>query len=135
MHDIEFALQKSEAILYSDDAVIYYSDRNVNIIDRKLNDDFKQVGTWCNDNKLIINSNIAKAECVLFRINQSTAKAENFQINMNGCSIPEKYEYLGVVMEKNLNLTEHLEKMIKKASPRVKLLSKIRHNVNPYFLK
>ena len=55
------------------------------------------------------------------------SKAENVQINLNGCSIPnaEKYEYLGVVMDKNLNLTEHLEQMIKKASSRVKLLSRI----------
>jgi len=70
----------------------------------------------------------------LFGTNQNIANAANFQINMTGCSIPnvEKYEYLGVVMDKNLNLTEHLEKLVKKVPSRVKLLSRIRHNKNPY---
>ena len=36
------------------------------------------------------------------------------------------------MMDKNLNLTEQFEKTNKKASSRVKLLSWIRHNINPY---
>ena len=79
------------------------------------------------DNKLVVNLNRGKAECLLFGTNQKTAKAETFEIDLNGCSIPnvEKYEYLGIVMDENLNLTEHFEKVIKKASSRIKLLSRI----------
>ena len=37
----------------------------------------------------------------LFGTNQKTAKAESFEISINGCSIPnsEKYEYVGVVYD------------------------------------
>ena len=113
--------------MYADDAVIYSSDRNANIIEKQLNEDISQVGTWCIDNKLIINLNRGKTECVLFWTNQKTAKAGTFEINMNRCSIRniEKYEYLGIVMDKNLNLTEHFEKMIKKASSRIKLWQRL----------
>ena len=41
------------------------------------------------------------------------------------------YEYLGVKMDKNLNYAEHLEKTLNKASSSVKLLSRIRQNINP----
>ena len=134
INDIKFALQKSEIILYADDAVIYFSDRSASIIQKELNEEVNQVDTWGIDNKLIINSNIAKTECVLFGTNRNTTKTESFEISMNGCSIPNvgKSEYLGVVMDKSLNLTGNLEKMIKKASSRVKMLSRIRHNTSPY---
>jgi len=46
------------------------------IIEKQLSKDINQVGTWCNRSQLIINLNIAKVECVLFRTNQKTAKAE-----------------------------------------------------------
>ena len=113
--------------------VIYSSDRNATI-EEQLNQDISQVSTWYNDKKLVVNLNVGKTECVLFGTNQKTAKAETFEINMNEYSIPnaEKYEYLGVVMDKNLNLTEYFEKMIIKAPLRAKLLSKIRHNIIPY---
>jgi hypothetical protein len=34
-------------------------------------------------------------------------------------------------MDKNLNYSEHLNKTLKKASSRVRLLSRIRHNIGP----
>ena len=41
------------------------------------------------------------------------------------------YEYLGVTMDENLNYIEHLQKTIKKATSRVKLLYRIRQNLSP----
>ena len=35
-------------------------------------------------------------------------------------------------MDKNLTFSDHFEKTIKKATSRVKLLSRIRHNISPY---
>ena len=35
-------------------------------------------------------------------------------------------------MDKNLNYLEHLNKIQKKAASRVRLLSRIRHNIGPY---
>ena len=35
----------------------------------------------------IVNLNMAKTECVLFGTNQKTAKAETFEVDMNGYSI------------------------------------------------
>jgi hypothetical protein len=35
-------------------------------------------------------------------------------------------------MDKNLNYSEHLNKILKKAASRIRLLSRIRHNIGPY---
>ena len=43
------------------------------------------------------------------------------------------YEYLGVTkMDSNLSLTEYLQKLYKKGSTRVKLLSTVRLNIPPH---
>ena len=53
---------------------------------------------------------------------------------MNEQSISElqNYEYLDVILDKNLNFDEHLEKTFKKVSSRIKLLSRVRQNINPH---
>ena len=55
-------------------------------------------------------------------------------IKMNDIQITEShsYEYLGVIMDKNPNCLEHLNKIQKKAASRLRLLSRIRHNIGPY---
>ena len=55
INDIEFVLQKIEIILHADDVVIYHPDRKTSIIKKQLNVNINQIGTWCNDNKLISN--------------------------------------------------------------------------------
>ena len=71
---------------------------------------------------------------MLFGTYKKIARSENFVIKMNGTQITEShaYEYLGVIMDKNLNYLEHLNKIQKKAASRVRLLSRIRHNIGPY---
>ena len=54
------------------------------------------------------------------------------QINQTKITESDVYEYLGVKMDKNLTFSDHLEKTIKKATSRIKLLSRIRHNISPY---
>ncbi len=68
---------------------------------------------------------------MLFGTHQKTVRSENLGIKMNGTQIKElnSYEYLGVTMDKNLN---YLNKILKKATSRVHLLSRIRHNIGPY---
>ena len=53
---------------------------------------------------------------------------DKMEIKINGTIIVQSqvYEYLGVKMDKDLNYAEHREKIEKKASSRVKLLSRIR---------
>jgi len=69
-----------------------------------------------------------------FVSNKSKNSKSRNSLNKNRCCIrnAEMYEYLGVMMDKNWNLTKHFEKMIKKASSRVKLFSCVHNNLNPY---
>ena len=134
INDLEFQLKYSQIILYADDAVIYFADKDVGSIQERLNADLKCISNWFSDNNLIVNLKKSKTECVLFGTHKKTARSENFMIKMNGTQITEShaYEYLGVIMDKNLNYLEHLNKIQKKAASRVRLLFWMRHNIRPY---
>ena len=129
INDLEFQLKYSQIILYADDAVIYFADKDISIIRERLNADLEYISNRFWDNNLK-----SKTECVLFGTHKKTARSENFVIKMNGTQITEShaYEYLGVIMDKNLNYLEHLNKIQKKGASRVRLLSRIRHNIGPY---
>ena len=134
INDLEFQLKYSQIILYADDAVIYFPDKDISIIQERLNADLECISNWFSDNNLIVNLKKWKTECVLFGTHKKTARSKNFVIKMNGTQITEShsYKYLGVIMDKNLNYLEHLNKIQRKAASRVCPLSRIRHNIEPY---
>ena len=121
INDLEFQLKYSQIIVYADDAVIYFADKG-SIIQEILNADLECISNWFSDNNSIVNLKKSKTECVLFGTHKKTARSENFVIKMNGTQITEShsYEYL-VIMDKNLNYLEHLNKIQKKAASRVRL--------------
>ena len=62
INDIQLSLQKSEIILFEEDVVIYFLKKDADIIEKHLNEDISQLGTWFIDNKLIVNLNKKKTE-------------------------------------------------------------------------
>ena len=63
-----------------------------------------------------------------------TKLSENISLNILGNPVNDTncYKYLGVTLDRRLNMTQHMENVFKRASSRIKLLRRIRHNVNPY---
>ena len=64
---------------------------------------------------------------------KKTSKSRPLEVKVGGIHIVQSqvYEYLGIKMDMNLNYNDHLEKTIKKAASRVKLLYRIRQNISP----
>ena len=134
INDIDLQLKHCEIILYADDAVIYCADKSCVNIESQLKIDIGQIAEWLTINNLVANLKRTKTECVLFGTYQRTSKSKPLQVKMNEQSISEsqKYEYLGVILDKNFNFDEHLEKTFKKVSSRIELLSRMRQNINPH---
>ena len=134
INDIDLQLKHCEIILYADDAVIYCADKSCENIQSQLKIDIGQTAEWLTVNNLVANLKRKKTECVLFGTHQRTSKSKPLQIKMNKQSIFESqnYKYLGVILDKNLNFNEHLEKTYRKVSSRIKLLSRVRQNINPH---
>ena len=123
-------LKQCEHILYADHTVLYASGKRSEEIEQKLNHDLVSIGNWFWENNLIINLKKTKTECVLFGTHQRTSKAKPIEIKMHGVDVVESstYEYLGVTMDKNLTLADHMNKVIRKTTSRTNLLGRI-HNL------
>ena len=134
MNDIEDGLQKCNIMLYADDAVLFTSSKNSSDIEEDLNLDSLHINRWFIDNNLIVNLKKGKTEFILFGTAQKLKKLNKIEILFNNNTINEtsNYEYPGVVFDKSLIFSAHLDRVYKKAASRVKLLSRIRCDLNPY---
>jgi len=134
INDIDENLRQCEMTLYADDSVLYVVGKICDVIEEKLNNDLEQIANWFVQNNLVVNLKKTKTECVLYGTHQRTSRSKPMKVKINQTKITESdvYEYLGVKMDKNLTFSDHLEKTAKKATSRVKLLSRIRHNISPY---
>ena len=132
--DIDENLRQSEMTLYADDSVFYVAGKTCDVIEEKLNNDLEQIANWFVQNNLVVNLKKTKTECVLYGTHQRTSRSKPMEVKINQTKITDLdvYEYLGVKTDKNLTFSVHLEKTVKKAISRVKLLSHIRHNISPY---
>ena len=133
INGIDMQLKKGNIILYADDTVIFASDKNSKEAAEKLNNDLKYLGGFFVENNLVVNLKKSKTEFVLFGSHQKLAKADEIEVSINNQKIvkSDRYEYLGMQLDKNLNMLSQFEKMYKKVSSRIKLLARVHINISP----
>ena len=127
-------LSTRNMLMYADDTVIYFSDSNINSIQNNLQRDFQSLSKYLYNNELIMNLKKGKTEIMRFVTNQRIRRIEKstLHIQHNDLTVNMTYshKYLGVTLTSSLNMTDHLNATIKKASPRIHLLKKIRSHMD-----
>ena len=124
--------------IYADDTVIFVSDNNISDIQHKLTCDLDNISKWCADNELILNFSEGKTEAMLFGTHKNLSLQEStldISCSMHKIQLKTKYKYLGVELDPSLNLGLHFESTYKKATGRLRLLSKIRGYVDNHTAK
>ena len=120
-------------ILYADDTVIFTSEKNSAVVAEKLYHDLVNHENFFIDNSLVGNYKKSKTEVLLFDSHQELSKNNTVDITMNGekISVTENYIYLGVALDRYLNLQSHVENIHMKVASRIKLLGRIRLDITP----
>ncbi|CAB3977617.1 Hypothetical predicted protein [Paramuricea clavata] len=138
INDLDIALKNTKLILYADDTVVYYSGKMSEEIIKILNDDLQELDKWFKKNNLVINMKKGKTEFVLYGtakrivIQQSSGEQINVTICGENVNQSASYDYLGVTLDSKLTFTEYLQKLYKKGSMRLKLLSTVCESISPY---
>ena len=98
------------------------------------NNELQKVVDWLDENNLFINLKKCKTDFVLCKSHQKLSKQSKMEIKIYNQTIngTESYKYLGVDLDNHLNLHQYFENVYKKASTRVKLLSRIHEKVSPH---
>ena len=52
-------------IKYADDTVIYYANKDIDVIEKVLNPEMENVGTYCRENELLLNLKKGKTEAMI----------------------------------------------------------------------
>ena len=133
INDLDQILKETRILLYADDTVIYYLGKNYLTIQDTLNAELDRVLKWLSQNNLILNFKKGKTDFVLFGTHQKLRRMERISVIVNHTPVNEadSYEYLGVRLDKNLTLHEHVHNIYKRTLTRVKLLQRIRHTISP----
>ena len=126
INDIINVVSHSTIHLYADDTVLYCSSHDPYTARNLVQIDLDNIVQWCTNNKLTINTN--KTKSVIFGTTYMLKKFNNPKLKL-GCSIlgnVNHYKYLGVILDSILNLTKHINNIIKTVSYKLNLLSKAR---------
>ena len=115
---------------YADDTVIYYSHKDIKEVEKVLNNDFASLTSWLEQNELVVNKKKDKTEVMIFGTSKRLNKLDDQQLQIkhhqSTINNTSTYRYLGLTLNKTLNMSEHVQKTIKKASSRINLLKKMR---------
>ena len=123
-------------VKYADDTVLFITHQSVGEIEKLLNEDFHNVCQWLEENELIINLKKGKTEFMVFGTNKRLSYLNDppikIQYNKTTINFTTSYKYLGLYINNTLNMSEHVNMTLKKASTRVHILRKIRYFIDPH---
>ena len=121
---------KSTVAQFADDTVLYYSDNDIDVLCNTVQKDLNEVSGWCCFNKLKVNA--AKTKAMFFDVRPTGQKAHlaNMNINSSPVEYVDKYEYLGVTIDTNLNFKRHIEKSFNRINNKLYMFSYMRKSLN-----
>ena len=134
INDFYKALKKSYCILFADDTNIFISSKNCKDLNDALNNELLNVSNWLISNKLSLN--ISKTHYMLFH--RARLKSNNKEeVFINNCKIQEVTftKFLGVIIDNNLNWTNHISYIQKKISRGLRIICKAKKYQQRFYLK
>lgn len=122
----------ANVLIYPDDVVLYHSGPDIAILLEELKYDLGLLLNWSNHNGLTIN--FSKTQYMVF---SNRSKLRNARLpeslNLNGdieIQRTNKYCYLGINLDPELQLEEVAKDAMQKASHKIYNLSKIRNSIS-----
>ena len=120
---------ETNIVKYADDTVIYWADKDVTNLSKILTNEMTKPEKWMDENELILNAKKGTTEVLVFGTPQRL-KRQNGEmcVRYKGTKINTNtsYRYLGVEIDSTFNLNTNFELCYKRASGRLRLLSKLR---------
>ena len=132
INDICDVIEHCNIILYADDCVLYTSHRKSTVVQAILQSDASKLANWCNINLLSIN--VRKTKTMLVGTRQKLAVTQPLEISLNNAVLESviSYNYLGLILDCELSLTQHLSEVHDRVQRKLFHLRKIRKYLNQF---
>ena len=112
--------------MYADDTVLYISHPNYDKAIEGLQEDLDSMSQWCDANG--IKTNTDKTKVMNFGSQNVLNDLPPLEINIGGVAIKEvsSYKYLGITLDSQLNYNQHVAKIIRSVTVKLKLFRRMR---------
>ena len=133
INDITESINENCSIsLFADDAVIYTTGYSSQEVNDKLNEQIIKIEEWMRKNKLEVN--VGKTKIMLIRSVRKSIVEENVKIEMQNktLEVVEEIKYLGIIIDKNLSFTAHIDYVSKKIGGKLGVLRRIGKDMTAY---
>ena len=79
------------------------------------------IKNWLDKNRLIVNLKKGKTERMLFGTAKRLCSHGDLKVSLQGhlINFTSKYKYLGMLLDPSLSMSDHLGKVLKKATARI----------------
>ena len=126
INDLPTHLRNCRVHLYADDTAVSVSGTSTDELNTKLNDKLEEVARWMNTNRLTLN--VKKTNIMTFGTTHTLNKLGELNVTNSGetVSVVEQTKYLGVILDRKLNFSDHVQYIKKKCIGRIKMLTKLR---------
>ena len=129
---VKYKKENCEIRLFADDALIYTTGYSSLELNETLNDQMKDIEVWLGINRLQLNVNKTKA-MIIRGVRKKVAECNLKIILANKViEVVDELKYLGVIVDKNLRFSAHVNYVGKKVGSKLGVLRRISGDLTPY---
>jgi len=125
INDLPNCITNYHVHMYADDIVLYVDSSTPNGNKSKLDSDLHSLEQWFKVNRLYLI--VTKTKFMIYGRNQILKRFVNLELSLDGTTIEctDQFRYLGVIFDENLNWSDHINLVYKKASSKLFLFRKL----------
>ncbi|CAB3989417.1 Hypothetical predicted protein [Paramuricea clavata] len=129
INDLPLSIPHGDIDMYADDSTITTSAKTINQLNENLNQAMDEVSNWCNDNKMMPNTD--KTKCMLITSWQKRLhipQNEDLCVSLNDIVLENvtSKPLLGVTMNHNLSWEDHINTTVSKINRSIAVLRRIK---------
>ena len=128
INDLPQACNLAKPIIFADDTTLVISNKDNNNLINNLNHELNEVFSWCQSNRLTVNTN--KTEILLFSNRNFPPNHLEIMLNDEILNFIECSKLLGVFIDEKLSFKSHVKHVISKISKNTGILYQIRDFLN-----
>ena len=122
INDLFLFIESCDVCNYVDDNTLSALKDNYDEVKKELDIDLRNVKNWFTDNCMIMN----EGKCHVMFLSKHVTYPKEFVVNYIELQVEDYVELLGVIIDKNLNFSRHLEKLCKSAKFKLMTLKRLR---------
>ena len=105
----------------------FFGGRSTDNCDELINCELGKIQVWLKVNKLSLN--IQKTKAMVFHTPQRKVRVPKLRIEDHDIEIVEEFNFLGIILDKNLNWKSHISHICKKISKTTGILCRLKRLV------